>query len=156
MNKILFLDIDGVICTEKGFGNNKFDSGPLKELDRIIKATNCKIVISSTWRLKLTIPGEICLKNVLNTFSNHGYAHINNSIIGATPDLNGKARGDEIKQWLTENNYYGTIAIVDDDFDMGNLFPYLVKTDFYKGLTKNDANKIIDILNGEKNFPQKK
>lgn len=46
--KILFLDFDGVITTYKSGWT--FDDKKLKLLDLIIKETQCKIVISSSWR----------------------------------------------------------------------------------------------------------
>ena len=58
--KVLFLDIDGVICLhEKGVVNwgedeadDKFDENCCKRLKQIIDATDCKLVLSSYWRLE--------------------------------------------------------------------------------------------------------
>lgn len=46
-NKILFLDIDGVIAPFKSRG---LQPGCLEILKGIVKETGCRIVLSSTWR----------------------------------------------------------------------------------------------------------
>ena len=62
--KVIFLDIDGVLNSEKSINKNlkKFgkekgqhalmpDRSHIKLLNHIIKETNCKIVLSSSWRI---------------------------------------------------------------------------------------------------------
>lgn len=66
--KVIFLDIDGVICLQKQFGsrfNNKgkkqkrkadlFDAKAIKVLNQIIEESQAKIVLSSTWRTIFSI-----------------------------------------------------------------------------------------------------
>ena len=66
--KVIFLDIDGVICLQKQFGsrlNNKgkkqkrkadlFDKKAIKVLNQIIQESNAKVVLSSTWRTIFSI-----------------------------------------------------------------------------------------------------
>lgn len=48
MNKYIFLDIDGVLITEKGYG--ELDVFCQLQLKNIVDVTNAKIVISSSWR----------------------------------------------------------------------------------------------------------
>ena len=52
MDKYLFLDIDGVIATPRNVvdGLWELDGECQNHLDTIIKATQCKIVLSSSWR----------------------------------------------------------------------------------------------------------
>ena len=48
--KLLFLDVDGVINYHKC--KNEFDKKLLLKLYKIVKLTQCKIIISSTYRLE--------------------------------------------------------------------------------------------------------
>lgn len=49
--RILFLDIDGVLNNSAQFtGINNLDDDNVAQLNRIIAATDCQIVISSDWR----------------------------------------------------------------------------------------------------------
>lgn len=48
-NKIIFLDIDGVLATQETL-YEKFSEKALFQLERIVKETGAKIVVSSSWR----------------------------------------------------------------------------------------------------------
>eukprot|EP00164_Ancoracysta_twista_P007240 GFYU01010244.1.p1 GENE.GFYU01010244.1~~GFYU01010244.1.p1 ORF type:complete len:254 (-),score=54.13 GFYU01010244.1:128-889(-) len=52
MKKIIFLDVDGVLCLA-GVG---LENGPVRNLKRIVDATGASIVLSSTWRM---YPGAV-------------------------------------------------------------------------------------------------
>jgi len=162
--KIIFLDIDGVLNSTEvayqirkdGINNNGF-GGFFKEptepthsnvcwgqelvdnLKYIIEKTNAKVVISSTWRVThrwQTFP---------KMFALYGFPDI--EIIGATPKLN-IARGYEIREWLHHNKDVEKYVILDDNSDMlESQMPFFVKTDLHIGLTKENAEKAIDILN---------
>lgn len=56
MEKIIFLDIDGVIATPETIIRGAWGLTPecQKKLGKIIEKTNAKIVVSSSWRLKNT------------------------------------------------------------------------------------------------------
>ena len=143
--KILFLDIDGVLNTHESLIQNiEFDTACLNQLERIIQTTGCKIVISSAWRMF----GKQYIIDTINQAA--GYVgNITQAIIDMTPDraCNGDLRGDEIQAWLNQNtDLVSQFVIVDDDTDMGNLLPYLVKTNPQSGLTVKLANKIIKRL----------
>ena len=53
--KVLFLDIDGVVCLhkDKDWDNEEeiFDAACCRKLQEIVSATGCKLVLSSSWRL---------------------------------------------------------------------------------------------------------
>lgn len=54
--KVIFLDIDGVVCLhkdKKNWDNDEevFDEDCCKRLKEIVSATGCKLVLSSSWRL---------------------------------------------------------------------------------------------------------
>jgi hypothetical protein len=119
-------------------------------LNRIIEATDARMVSSSVWRMH----GVVRMREILKTWGVRG------TVIGCTPDLahpaKGKViieaveRGTEIQQWL--DNYHRTeieaFAIIDDDSDMNGLSPYLIQTQVEPGLTLQDAERAIRLLNG--------
>lgn len=139
--KILFLDVDGVLNSAKSPQptHELYPVDPYMALlvDRIIQATGCEVVLSSTWRNHPT-----------------GRAAVEKSIplIGQTPYL-GTIRGEEIKDWLdnkhAENGYAVTkYAILDDDSDMlPKQLPNFFQTTWETGLTEEIANKVIEHLN---------
>ena len=142
--KLIFLDIDGVICTfRNGFGH-KFDKRCLKYLGLVLTITNAKIVISSSWRR-----GEVGItkKSLLQCGFPHKWHH---RIIGETDRLgDNKVRGNEILKWLRDNDYgwYGEnvkYIILDDDSDMllWQKRQY-IRTDTYFGLSLYTTLKAI-------------
>ena len=114
--KIIFLDIDGVLNSEKWyierFDKNlypnlenhhlcEFDPLTIEQLNLLTDKTNAKIVISSTWRMGRTID------ELKKLFEEVG---IKGEIIGVTPHLTfndgyGVERGNEIKRWINSFAY---------------------------------------------------
>lgn len=173
MRKILFLDIDGVVCTE--FNNRKeyylgedkaifewyiMNPSCIEHLNTIVQQTSCEIVISSSWRKTFTV------KELQDIFEENGFKYPE-KIIGVTgvfyewikPGVHlPSVRGLEVKVWLDlnvrktptgfNNNQY-TYCILDDDSDMlyeqRNSF---IKTTNQEGLTLEKAREVIKILNG--------
>lgn len=108
---------------------------------------NVVIVVSSTWRLSHPLS---MLRFMLTM---HG---LTGPVIDVTPDLNqGRCRGHEIQHWLDHSapqlfEPWGRVesfVILDDDDDMANLLPRLVLTDPMVGLTDDDVDRAIDMLN---------
>lgn len=160
--KVLFLDIDGVLNSfdnqfsmnyaHKGnYGKSRdefgtlFDNRCVNWLRYIVNKTNCKIVISSTWRLsgitslrqmwsKRLLPGEIIdiTPNKVPVEIYQKYDH----------DL--AMRGYEIQAWLDLNDV-DNYCIVDDESDMlpGQNF---VKTSGRIGLNYETAKSIVNLL----------
>lgn len=125
--KIIFLDIDGVLCTPQEFRkdyledlSHGFNRECLDNLEWLIEKTGAKIVISSSWR-------NGSLNYIQDIFKARGFKNWK-SIIGETERgrnmvFAGGAvysfcpRGVEIKHWL-ENNEFESYVIFDDDSDM--------------------------------------
>ena len=122
--KYIFLDVDGVLNNEKYTkkcykknkkknlfcGNNvPFNPKCLKRVAKIVKKTNAKLILSSTWRLdKISI-------EILNS----RLAEYGTKIYDITPNIN-QIRGLEIKTWLKNNNYNWSIddfIVLDDEID---------------------------------------
>ena len=159
--KIIFLDIDGVLNSEKfyrkrGEPNYRFDLEPpypLCEFDytsicllnKILKETESYIVVSSTWRIGRS------LEELQDLFNEVG---IDGKVIGKTKILQERknfekiVRGTEIKMWMDENNFTGNYIIIDDDNDMlPEQQPFFIKTSFWTGITEKNVEDSIKLLN---------
>lgn len=158
MTKICFLDIDGVLNSvnffeEKSqskrwdefkekyenkhiaFGLANIDPKAVELLNKLTEATGAKIVVSSSWR------GDSALQTIFTL------AGIKEPIYGETPRLYSRYRGQEIQQWLDKHKCDKYI-ILDDDLDFfDSQLPYLIHTDWKIGLTENDVDMAIEILN---------
>jgi hypothetical protein len=154
--KVIFLDIDGVLNNSddsdlhEGEGTMNFYSpNCVAILNSITGWTKAKIVVSSTWRLGVTL---VDLQVQLRSMG------ITGQVIGKTEDLRvlDGYRGNEILKWIKDNkdilsynfyHEYKSYVILDDDTDMllwqkDNF----VHTDGNLGLTDLDAAKAIRIL----------
>lgn len=145
--KIIFLDIDGVLNSRKSLNqlNSLWVLSPdnIYQLNRIIEATDAKIVISSSWRYCKEITSE--LESYLNND-----CKINGEIIGRTPVVGfNRRRGLEIATWLEEwqGEIIDRFVILDDGSDMEPFMERLCQTSFEVGLTEQDADKAIKMLN---------
>lgn len=160
--KVIFLDIDGVLNSEKFWteetlpkrwlnarreGKNRDEQSALANIDRkavellnkIVKETDAEIVISSTWKNDSNLPYKLRYMGLIKPY------------YGITPYSDTRHRGTDIKLWLDlykEDNTEIKYVILDDDTDMlEEQLPYFIHTDFRLGLTKEDAEKAIEILN---------
>ena len=110
------------------------------QLQKIIKQTDAKIVVSSFWRL-----GKIpLLQKFLNVY--------NLTIYSQTDLLD--TRENEIHSWLMQNdnlNIAQWVAI--DDMDMTFDGVHFVQTS--RGMTSKDANEVIEKLNCTKIIKKK-
>lgn len=140
-SKVLFLDIDGVVnCqfTKERF--NSFigiDSKLAERVKKIIKDTNCTVVLSSTWRLdedsRNEVKNKVCdfidiTKNLASTSEPRSF------------------RGSEINEWLSRHPEVKQYAILDDDGDFfsdQNLF----QTNWQTGITEEKMQEVIDYFN---------
>lgn len=147
VTRIIFLDIDGVLNTfhsmTRGLGPNRlhhFQKSCVKELNRIIKLGEAKIVVSSTWRKH---------KDWRETQAHIELEGVRGDIIGRTPSLDSRIRGEEIQAWLDAYPYQahiGSIVILDDDSDMGLLMPWLVQPSMEGGLRRHHGDRALEIL----------
>jgi len=139
MDKIIFLDFDGVIVTRE----TRYKSGTsdcIGALVLLVAKTDAKVVVSSTWRYE----GILKCREYLESWGFYG------EVIDMTRLLYTDCRGDEIKNWIHENHYKGKFVILDDDKDMGEYTntPNFIHVDLMTGLTLENAIKAIEILNG--------
>jgi hypothetical protein len=143
---LIFLDIDGVMNHKDYFVRSKhhifheFCPIAVQHLKEILETCKASIVVSSTWRKFGTVEE---LKNKI--FSYYG---LDKYIIGKTPVLDGESRGKEIRKYLKETTIPVTnFIIIDDDDDMEEFTPRLVKTSFYeKGLNIQKKEEAIQLF----------
>lgn len=189
--KVIFLDFDGVINSQKFYHkrHRMLMSGELthkqmavdypfwdfcpelvNNLNKIVKLTGAKVVVSSTWRKGRRL-GD--LQAILNMIGFKG------EVIDKTPELSFRIptddtytnstvpRGCEIDRWLQDNGNFQRInwskdkqleylekskvknyIILDDDSDM--LYKqreHFIKTNTYSGLGDFETALAIKILN---------
>jgi len=159
--KVLFLDIDGVLNSTRFMverakagtwesadpkdWTNMLDPIAVAILNRVVGATGCKIVISSSWRVahpfdhiglfmrKAGFVGEVIGQTAQ-------YVRISSDVYGG--------RSVEIVSWLTDHPEVESFAIVDDGSDAGiGMESRFVDTWLSVGLTNEDADRLIEILN---------
>ena len=134
--------MDGVLNTIKSKSLFALSKPKLRQLSRIVNETECKIVLSSSWRrydyAYQRLKRRLKYRNL--------YIH------DITPTINeiGSSRGYEIQKWLDENSEFWNVekyCIVDDINDMlTHQSIYFVQTNDADGLTKEKADEIIYIL----------
>ena len=140
--KIIFLDVDGVLNSEQDRFSWTIESDKhLILLACIVRRTNAKIVVSSSWRNCSLLD---TLKKRLNDFSM--------SVFDVTGYNKNGIRGLEIKEWLDNHNDIESFVILDDEvFDIKEHFPNnFVQTSMEVGLQKEDVEKCIAILSNIK------
>lgn len=152
MTKIIFLDFDGVLNTEHYQGLLQyqgkpwqdehgafFDPNAVKQLKRIIDATDADIVVESSWKyLGLDAMKELWeVRNLPGT------------IIDITPSLLGKNKGVEIASWLSKYAKQDLrYVIIDDEYViLDSQLPHFILTNPYEGITEEQANRAISMLN---------
>ena len=154
--KLLFLDIDGVVNSERfnkernemeeykelSYPFDSFDFRAIELVNYILDNTDAKLVISSDWRFDEDLVP--CLK----------YHKLRYDVFGITPFDKHARRGYEIQKYMLSlkcniENY----CIIDDN--VYNMIPTqygnIVQTTYENGLTKELADKAIEILNGNGN-----
>jgi len=141
--KVIFLDIDGVVNSEETLKRTKggilgIDPYLVSIFNRIIFATDAKIVLSSSWRHSKEGRDEV--RQQIMDFID---------VTPRMPLLGGSEtmeRGKEIKAWLDKHPEVEKYAILDDDSDFLPDQP-LFKTTWKKGLTEEIAKEVIKHLN---------
>lgn len=146
--KVLFLDVDGVLNTTKSRSLYSLSKPLLRRLQTIVEQTNCKIVLSSTWRKH-----PEALRRLKRTLEYRGM-----SIYDVTPvfwrdeEGNRLYRGHEIQHWLDDHPEVISYCIVDDDSDMlDNQLRNFVQTDPDYGLTDVLVYRIVYRMNNNEN-----
>ena len=146
---ILFLDIDGVLRTHKSdlewsdqlkspLYKRKFSTRAVSNLNIITGYTRAKIVVISTWRT------FISFQELKNIFKDNG---VSSEVIGITPI--GSSRGEEIEQYISENDIRDYVVLDDNVNDILNIIDNdkVIKIDSRIGLEDDEIiQNVFDIL----------
>lgn len=160
--RIIFLDIDGVLCTGRAMigrpighvGGKYFDPIAMQILNRICKETEAEVVVSSTWRF------DNSCREILRCVGFSGKFFGNTDQSWRTPYNPQGSRGKQIEAWIIMNyrdNFQGwtdtsqieelEYVILDDDSDMlEHQLPRFVKIDHDVGLNVKDYFKIKELF----------
>ena len=156
MRRIIFLDIDGVLNTERNYRSRLrqglpwrdengpyFDPEAVDALGRLVEQTGADIVITSTWRQL----GEERMQTLWATRQMPGI------LLGGTPQLLTQmyaVRGQEIAAWLALNvaeDEGCRYVIIDDGRDfLPEQIQFCVFTNPTLGLTLEDAQKAVFLI----------
>lgn len=141
-DKIIFLDFDGVITIPPHWNLNL---DKIKNLKKIVDATNAKIVVSSSWR---AMDVETTKSRILVNNNNKILNWFKDNIYDITPIAG--YRGEEIQRWIDSHDIENYV-IIDDDTDMlDSQIMNFVQTNYEFGLTEQQVNLAIKVLNKER------
>jgi hypothetical protein len=145
---IIFLDIDGVLVDWNTIASPEYKKAQDYFCPRCVEAfnlfaeiPNCKIVVSSAWRVGKTT------EDLQKLFEKNS---VTIPVIGRTPSASIKAdRGEQILTWIEENNYSGDYLVIDDE--MLDIERHIAKgklVEIKDGLYSGGLNKEIveDVL----------
>jgi hypothetical protein len=146
MNKIVFLDFDGVLNRDTLYHKDPIERALVHRVGEMVQRHDAQIVISSDWRhhYDLRILRQILFQ----------YGGIPPRRVIATTHVprkqGGGIRGQEIAQWLEAHGQPVRLAILDDNhrgrFNMDVVRPWFVQTDPAKGVTPKDIKQATALL----------
>lgn len=152
--RIIFLDFDGVI--DGWWSKYNLDPKKIALVEEIIKATDDKIVVSSSWSVGCRNAEEFIERDFSEYFKRKNTeisrkSLFIESIIDVTDHM-GSSRGDEIQRWLdAHEDEVESYVILDDDNDMNeDQFFNFISVDGCYGISDRIVNLAIQILKNEK------
>lgn len=150
---MLFLDIDGVANNHVPHPNGYCGMTPecVARLNRVIAATDCRVVVSSSWRY-MVIGKAMTVRGLEYLFMTHGL-DVRGRVLGVTPpdeETGGhERRAEQVAAWLRDDVVgVDRWAVVDDrayDFPP-SPYPFVHVAES-SGLTDADADRLIAMLN---------
>lgn len=172
MKKYIFIDFDGVLNTERHhcalvaagkktsdeFGPS-FDPEAVANLEKIVDETGAVIVICSSWKLEgvdrmmalwriRKMPGVLagCTPDYIPGMD---ILNLDLENPDALAQLAGK--GNEVKQWLSENapknpEHYRYVILDDVPDFLPEQMDHYIQVDPRVGITEDNIDKAIDIL----------
>jgi hypothetical protein len=157
--RVIFLDIDGVLCTERShlstseprkYLMTEWDVTVAKLIRNLCIEDNFQIVISSTWRLgknRSLLLKKLAKHNLLKLLHEDSY----------TPDSHFSSRGSEIQEWLSKHGDVDLYLIIDDDNDMlPEQTKFFIETNGEEGFGGADFMKAKNIIKDYENRKETK
>lgn len=148
--KVVFLDFDGVLNSEKyvcacGHYGVILDPTRMALLKRIVDATGAKIVLSTSWREhwnKDVEKADAVEKKINAIFSSYGLTILDKTDVYSR-------REAEIEAWLMMHPETVSFVVLDDRLlDSPVLRGHFVKTtNYFNGLDEKNVEDAIKILN---------
>lgn len=144
-NKVLFLDIDGVLNSEAWFSGPDNTPGQLGKLDpeacalleQVIQRTGCKLVLSSSWRYSIS---PLAIESLLEERGTESACFLEST----GPDLS--TRDDEILLWTKTHPVSEWAAIDDTSLPTIAKLGRFVRTEFATGMTQEHVDALVRIL----------
>lgn len=165
VEKVLLLDIDGVLNDHRRWSNGYcgIDPDKMRNLNRIVAATECKIVLASAWRY-IILGGDMTLKGFGHLLAIHGASKL---VVGAVhdhlpadTDVNDPFdRGKLAAAWLVANQWVDRAVALDDGDKDGKDLGYehmkipVVRPKPSRGMTWEDANRVIALFDHDMGRP---
>ena len=148
--KVIFLDFDGVLNSERYFAQDRqsgiaIDPSRMALLRKIVFTTDARIVLSTSWRRHWSIIPWMC--NETGQEINRVFENSNLYIYDKTPERNNN-RYEEITQWLRGHSQVKNFVVLDDEpFEEGLLRDHFILTSrLRRGLDEDDVKKAIEML----------
>lgn len=137
---IIFVDIDGVLCTSRARDATRDDCDPIAFglLSRIARSTGARIVVISARRTDMD--------HVRRLFARHDMADLihDNPCTGIVA---GRTRGADIDDWMDDNGMTSYVILDDDLQDYrGPMLARTVHVNPNIGLTRQDMRRAIATL----------
>ena len=149
---VIFLDIDGVICTTLSTRISNFlrlpperqifDPLSLYWLRRLVRRTGARIVLCSSWRDALTVDDPLCrafIGNLYRCLERNG-----TPIADAAPQVG--CKGDDILAWLAAHPQERYAVLDDHDCFVPEVRPYWVPVPENRGLRRREALAALKLL----------
>lgn len=155
---VIFLDIDGVLCTPLSVRLNWlfcrpmerpfFDPIALGLLRRLVRRTGARVVLSSSWRYSFEDDDPF-----MQAIRDHFYRTLeaNGTPVWDLAPILGRSKGEEIAAWLEQHPSAGFVILDDrpDEFTgTPALKARLVEVDSMRGLRRRDFRQALDLLAG--------
>jgi hypothetical protein len=152
---IIFLDIDGVLCTQKQWkpesmaedGYSQFNHRCVEKLNKLIEQTGAKVILTSSRRINKS------LEEFAAIMQRRGFTGELLGKINDTTELSSVSRGDEIRQWLEKYGEPNRYVIIDDDARIAQIGePYIqhwVRTIYHRGFDEEALERALTILKPE-------
>jgi hypothetical protein len=151
--KVVFLDIDGVICTRKGAGwtidgrplfrslihrpIRAIDPAAMQHLNDLCTRTGAEVVVSSMWLIDRDVRTIFAQRGFTGQF-HHDWR----------TDADGPMRSHEIRRWLADHGNPNHVVIDDQLQQLLEIAHQVVLTNNYCGLTAADVTRAVQLLEG--------
>lgn len=151
---VLFLDIDGVVCTtlstrlsallRRPLERQIFDPLALYWLRRVARRTGAEIILCSSWRDALEVDDPLCRAFIANLYDS--LARNGTPIVDAAPRLPSGNKGEEILAWLAERPGARYAILDDHDRFVPEVRPRWVPVPENRGLRRKQARAAMKLL----------